>query len=191
MTTNWDKAEALVVCFRNLKGAKSKDLLLTAQALQYLKSLPEFGSNNSVGEAVGVSGEIVRQFIGLLDLPPSILEYLENGDLGLEHGRRLGQLRKARSDVLEQAAEAMTKLKAMEARDLAEYLVRNPEASVQDSLESLEAARQVVHKQFHVGLLFDEETYRLLESHSRTRQMRTTELATTIVSEWLEEHDKQ
>ena len=189
MTTNWDKAEALVVCFRNLKGAKAKDLLLTAQALQYLKALPEFGSNSSVAEAVGVSGEMVRQFIGLLNLPPTILEYLDQGKLGLEHGRRLGQLKKFRNDLLEQAAEAMTELTAMEARDLTEHLIRNPDTSVQESLESLEAAKQIVNKQYHVGLLFDEETYRLLESHSRRRQMRTTELATLIVSKWLKGHD--
>ena len=129
MTQRLDRAEALTICFRNLKGSKVKDLLLTAQALGYLKGLPEFGSNHRVGEAVGVSGEIVRQFIGLLELPAVVRSYIEQGVLGLEQGRRLGQLNKARSDVVEAAAAAMISMTAMEARDLADYLIREPESS--------------------------------------------------------------
>ena len=86
MTQSLDRAEALTICFRNLKGLKVKDLLLTAQALQYLKRQPEFGSNQRVGEAVGVSSEIVRQFIGLLDLPAYVQSYLARGRLGLGAG---------------------------------------------------------------------------------------------------------
>ena len=49
MTLTLDKNEALAVCFRNLKGAKAKDLLLTARALKYLRGLPEFRSNRRLG----------------------------------------------------------------------------------------------------------------------------------------------
>lgn len=189
MTSDWDKAEALVVCFRNLKGPRSKDLLLTARALQYLKNLPEFGSNQSVGDAVGVSGEIVRQFVGLLDLPSCIQDYLSSGALGLEHGRRLGQLSKSRPEILGNAAEAMTKLTAMEARDLCEHLIRNPMSSVDQSLDALAAAKQTVRKEYRISVILDEEPYRLLTSQARERHMRTSELATAMVIEWLERHN--
>ena len=191
MNDNFDKAKALVVCFQNLKGGKSKDLLHTARALRYLKTLPEFGSNQSVGEAVGVSGEIVRQFLGLLDLPPRVQDYLAQGALGLEHGRRLGQLGKSRPEVVEQAATAMTSMTAMEGRDLADYLLRSPTASVEEGVDALEAAKQVVTKEYRISTVLDERRYQLLSSHAHRCQMRITELATAIVTEWLERHDNE
>ena len=191
MSDKLDKGEALIICFQNLKGAKSKDLLNTARALQYLKALPEFGSNQGVGEAVGVSGETVRQFFGLLELPSCVQDYLAKGTLGLEHGRRLGQLGKSRPEAVEQAAAAMTDMTAMEGRDLTEYLLRKPTASVDESIEALKAAKQVVKREFRISTVLDEEQYQLLSSHARRRQVRTPELATAIVTEWLEANDNE
>ena len=47
MNLTSDKNEALAICFRNLKGAKNKDLLLTARALKYLRGLPAFPNKTS------------------------------------------------------------------------------------------------------------------------------------------------
>ena len=113
--------------------------MLTAQALKYLRGLPAFRSNKSLGEKVGVSGEIVRQFIALLDLPSSIQSCLAQGKLGLEQGRRLWQLSQTRPSVVEDTAQAIGSMTAMETRDLVEYLIRTPTASVQDGLEVLAA----------------------------------------------------
>ena len=189
MNQSLDRAEALAICFRNLKGSKSKDLLRTAHALNYLKGLPEFKSHQRVGEAVGVSREIVRQFIGLLDLPPSVQPLLEQGLLGLEQGRRLGQLYQTRPDTVEAVAKAMTSMTAMQSRDLVEYLIREPEASVEDSLAALDAAKQIIKNEYHIDTVLDESAYRLLSAHARSRNVRVTDIASTIVNRWLEEND--
>ena len=183
-----DKSEALAICFRNLKGSKSKDLLQTAHALQYLKELPEFGSNKRVGDSVGVSGEIVRQFVALLDLPSHVQTYFEERTLGLEHGRRLWQLQKTRPSLVDEAAQAMVSMTAMEARDLVEYLVRTPADSVQEGLRALEAAKRQVSHEFHVVAVLDEQAYKSLEARARQQRVSVNELVTTVVSCWLEEH---
>ena len=187
MTMTLDKSEALAICFRNLKGSKTKDLLMTAQALQYLRGLPEFGSNKRVGDGVGVSGEIVRQFIALLDLPSSVQTHFEQRTLGLEHGRRLRQLQRTRPSIVEEVAEAMVSMTAMEARDLVEYLVRTPAASVQDGLRALEAAKPEISHEYHVVAILDEEMFKSLEMCARKQRVRVNELVTTIVNSWLEE----
>ena len=187
LTLDFDKNEALATCFRNLKGSKSKDLLLTAEALRYLKSLPEFRSNKQVGETVGVSGEIVRQFIALLDLPTSVKTYFENRTLGLEHGRRLWQLQQTRPSVVDEVAEAMASMTAMEARDLVEYLIRTPTASVQEGLQALEAAKPETTHEYHVVAILDERAYDSLEARARKQKVRVNELVSTIVNAWLEE----
>ena len=187
MTLTLDKNEALAICFSNLKGSKSKDLLLTARALKYLRVLPEFRSNKCVGDEVGVSGEIVRQFIALLDLPFSVQTYFEQRTLGLEHGRRLWQLQRTRPSIVEEVAQAMVSMTAMEARDLVEYLVRTPSASVQDGLQALEAAKASISHEYHVVAILDEGAYKSLDSCARKQRVRVNELVTTIVNSWLEE----
>ena len=189
MTQQLDKARALAICFSNLKGSKSKDLLLTARALEHLKELPEFGTNQRVGEAVGVSGETVRQFVGLLELPCTVQSYFEQGMLGLEQGRRLLQIERARPEIVEYAARAMVSITAMEARDLAEHLTRNPMSSVEASVEALEAARKIITKEFHIDTVLDEQAYLSLRAQARKRNVQITDLACTIVNEWLEQHD--
>ena len=187
MTLTLDKNEALAVCFRNLKGAKAKDLLLTARALKYLRGLPEFRSNRRLGEEVGVSGEIVRQFIALLDLPPSVQSYLEQGTLGLEQGRRLWQLGRTRPLVVDDAARAVRSMTAMETRDFVEYLVRTPTASVQDGLKALEAAKPNISHEYHIDAILDERAYRSLAAQAREQRVRVNDLVSMIINRWLAE----
>ena len=187
MILTLDKNEALAICFRNLKGAKTKDLLLTARALKYLRGLPEFRTNKRLGEEVGVSGEIVRQFIALLDLPTSVQSYLAQGSLGLEQGRRLWQLNQTRPLVVEDAARAMQAMTAMGTRDLVEYLIRTPTASVQDGLRALEAAKPNVSHEYHIDAILDERMYGLLAAQARERRLRVNDLVSMIVDNWLAE----
>ena len=186
MTLTFDKNEAMAVCFRNLKGSKTKDLLLTARALRFLKESSEFRSNKSVGEAFGVSGEIVRQFLLLLDLPQAVQTLLEQGKLGLEQGRRLWQLSRSRPSIVAEAADVMCSMTAMDTRDLVEYLIRTPAASVQDGVKALDAAKPHISSEYHIDAILDEEAYRLLAAHARKKRVSVNDLVSTIVNSWLE-----
>ena len=185
-----DKNEALAICFRNLKGAKAKELMLTAQALKYLRGLPAFPSNKRLGEKVGVSGEIVRQFIALLDLPSPVQSYLAQGKLGLEQGRRLWQLSQTRPSVVEDTAQAIGSMTAMETRDFVEYLIRTPAASVQEGLKALGDAKPNVSHEYHIDAILDEEAYRSLKAQAQKQRVRVNDLVSTVINRWLaENHD--
>ena len=184
-----DRNTALTICFGNLKGSKSKDLLATAHALKYLKGLPDYGSNQRVAEQVGVSGEIVRQFISLLDLPVSVLEYISEAKLGLEHGRRLWQIYRVRPSIVEDAAEAMVSMTAMEARDFADYLKRNPIASVEDWISTVEAAKPTITTNHLVGAFLSESEFNTLNSMAKEQQIELSQLVTNIILQWIESND--
>ena len=140
-----------------------------------------------MGDSVGVSGEVVRQFVALLNLPSCVQTYFEQRALGLEHGRRLWQLQRTRPSLVEEAAQAMVSMTAMEARDLVEYLVRTPIASVQDGLRALEAAKSEISHEFHVVAVLDERAYKSLEARARKQRVPVNVLVTTVVNCWLEE----
>ena len=191
MTPKFDRHTALAVCFKNLKGSKDKDLLLTAQALNFLKALPAFGSNQRVGEQVGVSGEIVRQFISLLDLPPAVHARIDAKKLGLEHGRRLGELQRVRPSIVEDAAEAMASMTAMAARDLVEYLKRDPSVSVEEALYALEDAKTVITQEHLICALVSENEFDALIAYAQQYSMTVNDLVTTITREWLAGNDDE
>ena len=164
---------------------------MTARALRYLKSLPEFGSNRSVAEQVGVSGEMVRQFISLLDLPPAVHEFMSQRKLGLEHGRRLWELQRSRSSIVEDAAVAMVPLSAMEARDLVEYLKRDPSASVEEALRGLEDAKPQVTQGHLICALANDKEFRSLTDHAQSRGLTVNDLVTEIARQWLARYDDE
>ena len=181
-----DRDEALAICFANLKGPKDKDLLATAEALRYLRGLPEYGSNGEVGKAVGVSREIVREFLTLLEFPRGIRDLFEQGKLKLEHGRRLWQLKRRRPDLVAEMAEAMTHLSAMDARHLVEYILKHPELSVTAARKRVLESKTVTEREFHVIALLPEREYKLLSEQARKRNLATDVLVTSIVERWLQ-----
>lgn len=181
-----DRDEALAICFLNLKGYKDKDLFLTAQALQYLKSLPEYGSNRKVGEAVGVSGEVVREFLTLFKLPQSIQKLFREGQLTrLEQSRRLWQLAKRRPAILEETAKAISDLSAWDSRHLIEHILRNPSLSVSQAKKTMLESKPIKEKEYHVIALLSEEDYKLVAEEARIRNVSVSNLVTTIVQYWL------
>lgn len=181
-----DRDQALAICFANLKGPKKKDLLATAKALQYIKDLPEYGSNGKVGRAVGVSGEIVREFLTLLRLPEPVQRLFDSSQLKLEHGRRLSQLASRRPDLVTEVARAMTGLTAMDSRHLVEYILKHPNLSVSEAKKRLLASKTVTEREFHVIAILTDEQYRGLAQEARKRKVSVDVLVTSIVQSWLE-----
>lgn len=184
-----DKEEALAICFANLKGYKDKDLLSTARALQYLKDLAEYGSNEKVGQAVDVSGETVREFLTLLRLPKAIQSLFEQGQLKrLEQGRRLWQLGRTKPGLLEETAQAISDLTAWDGRHVIEYLLRNPGVSVPEAKRAVIESKTITEKEFHVIALLSEKEYALLAEEAHRRKVAVDVLVTSVVQQWLELH---
>jgi hypothetical protein len=181
-----DKDEALAICFLNLKGYKDKDIFQTAEALRFLKNLPEYGSNEKVGEAVGVTGEVVREFLTLFKLPKQIQNLFKKKKLvHLEQCRRLWQLAKARPDVLEETAEAISDMTAWDSRHTIEHILKNPSLSVSEAKEAVLESRPQKIKEYHVIALLGEDDFELISNEAVKRNKSVSALVTSIVQEWL------
>lgn len=180
-----DRDEALAISFSNLKGSKKKNLLQTAKALQLLRSLPDYRSNADVGSAVGVSAEIVREFLLLLKFPDDIQALFADGRLKLEHGRRLAQLSRQRPELLGDAADAMSGMTAMDARHLTDYLLHYPEVPVEIAKQVILDSKTKTEREYHVVAILSEEDYKKLSASARARKTSLDRLVTSIVKEWL------
>ena len=178
--------EALAIGFANLKGTRTKDLLVTAEALKTLKGLPRYGSNAKVGQALGVSGEIVREFLTLLDLPVQVQQMFQDRRLSLEQGRRLWQLQRTRPDLVPQVADAMTGISVKDGRNLVDYILRHPELSVKEATRRVLDSKTVIEPEYHVIAILSEVQYRRLATAARRQKIAVDGLVTSIVEQWLD-----
>lgn len=180
-----DKEEAFAICFTNLKGSKDKDLLRTAQALQFLRNLPEYSSNSEVGAAVGVTGEIVREFLTLLKLPKYVQALFEERKLTkLEQARSLWQLARTRPDLLEETVEAITGMLSWDTRHLVNYILKNPDSTVNEAKEKVLSAKTQVQREYHVIAILSEDEYKKLSVQASRRKIPIDVLVTNIVKDW-------
>jgi len=179
-----NKDEALAICLSYLNGPRDKDLLTTARALHYLRSLPEYSSNIRVGAAVGVSGETVREFLTILRLPEAVQVSVRS----LEHGRRLWQLGRKRPDILPEAADILAPLLAHDARHVVDYLLRNAGSTVAEAKDAVLSAKTVVERVFHIVAELGEDDYRALRHAAGQAELNVNALVTTITVEWLKQH---
>jgi len=182
-----DEDEALAICFANLKGHKDKNLIDTAKALQYLKGLPQYGSNQKVGEAVGVSAEVVREFLTLLSLPKTIQSLFEQRQLKrLEQSRRLWQLARHRPGLLEETAITISDLSAWDGRHVIDYIIRNPGASPSEARKKVIESKTIKEREYHVIAILSEEEYRKLAGQAHRQKVSVDVLVSSIVHNWLE-----
>lgn len=184
-----DEIEALAICFQNLKGSKQKDLLKTARALEFLKSLPKYSSNKKAGRAVGVSGEIVREFLVLLKLPSEIYPMFEQNKLGLEQGRKLWQLTNKRPEIVAEAAKSLIGLTTTDTRDLIEYLLYHADATVEEAKLTIVRSHTLIEREFHVVAILSEENYRQLETIAHKQSTAVDEIVTSVINHWLQSED--
>lgn len=179
------RTEDLAICFANLKGSKDKDLLATAEALRRLKREPEFSSNAKLGRAVGVSGEIVREFLSLLTLPVEIQKLLHDRVLGLEHGRRLAQIGRRRPELLQQVTEAMMGMNAIDSRDFVTYLLKHDDLSVDAAKAAILAEKPRKLREFHVLAELSEDDYVKLSRVAQSHGVSVNHLVTRTIRDWL------
>ena len=177
---------ALAIALRNLNGPRDKDLLGTAEALNALRHDPSFRTADALAREVGVSREIVREFLALLKLPPAVQELFRSGDLRtLEQGRRLYQLQLHRPRLVQAAAQAMIGMSAHQSRGLVDYLLRHPDVDIGSAVEVLDQSATRMRKEFHIIAELDEDAYRLLSRRAKRERLSPVDLVTKIVKEWL------
>ena len=181
-----DELEADVICFANLKGSKDKELLRTAEALRYKKSLPGFGSNAKVGKYYGVSGEIVREFLALIELPKQIQALIDDGAIGLDVGARLAKAKKIYPRGLNELSKAVTGMTAMDARDVIEHVLKNPNLSIRESKRRILDAKTVVEHEYHVMVVLPEQQFTIIEKEARQRQLSVSAFISSVLGEWLQ-----
>ena len=181
-----DEATALSMLFGNTRKKKRNvDLLTIAKSCEYLVGL--YGSQRAVADKIGISAEMIREFLTTLKLSAPVQELVSSRRIdSVDIVRELSALSDSSKQLA--AAETFVNTSSKDVRDI-KRLVGETKVSIEDAIKVVSVAKP---KGLHIFLVdFDDETYKAIMKQSTLANIKPAELLRSIVTDWLERVPKE
>lgn len=178
---NLDEETALSILFANTKRKKrGTDLITIAKACEHLAKL--YGSQKIVAEKVGLSTEMIREFLTALKLPQEVQELISDRRIdSIDVVREISVLKEPAKQIA--AAKVFANSLSKDVRDI-KRLVKDTDLSIGEAKEVVLESKP---KGLHIFMMdFDDETYQALIGHAKAAKLKPAELVREIVTDWLE-----
>jgi len=176
----WDENSALAILFANIRRKKrNTDLVTIAEACKYLSEL--YGSQQAVAHKVGLSTEMIREFLTTLKLPVQVRRLISKRKIdGIDVVREISAIRTPAKQIA--AAHKLANELSKDVRDI-KSLIKKANLSVEDAKKKVSKAKP---EGLHVFIIdFNEEMYRAITEHARSMKRKPAELVRKIVADWL------
>jgi transcriptional regulator with XRE-family HTH domain len=177
----WSEARALAIGFANTRCKKRpNDLVTVASAFRYLVNL--YTSQKALADKLGVSVEMIRQFLTVLKFPENVQELFEIRQIdSVDIAKELASLGDSGQQRI--AAEAIVNLASKDVRDI-KRLVRSGGFAVEKAKKAVLRAKPEGLNIFVLD--FDDDTLGNLLREAKGRKKKPADLVREIVSQWLE-----
>lgn len=185
-----DRDQALAIALTWLQGPRGKPYITVAQALARLRQEPDMDTIQKLASNLPVSVQIVREFLSLLTLPDHVQQLLESQQLNLDKGKNLARLNKARPDLTIEVANQLVPIPFQRARDIVDYLLRNPEASVEIAIHRVAEDVQRIVDEFNIVAVLDSEQFSVLDAEAKRQGINPNQLVSQIVADWISDHSR-
>lgn len=181
-----DEITALAIVFGNIRRKKRREnLVRVARAFDFLVKL--HGSQRAVSEKVGLSSEMIRQFLTVLELCPKVQQmFLKREIDSVDVAKELFVLK----DVGKQldAARAIAGMSSKEARDT-RRLSRENQTPIEKAKQTVLQAKG---KNVHIFMVdFDRDTHEKILRVAQLSKKAPAELIRKIVIDWLIKKEKK
>lgn len=185
--------QKLASLFLNLKGSKKKrdDWIKIAKICRDV--LGKSKNRKEAASKLGVSPELVRSIISLLDLPSEIQKMIKNGDILFDAAQRINTIknddqnkeRKRRIEV----AKAISGLTSHNQREIIHYAKKFPNSSLKNYKKRVASTQEI--KEIHVAVIaLEKEQHTKLEKITKKKKISLEELVLEIIDQWLKENEK-
>ena len=94
--------------------------------------------DEAVGKTVGLTARTVRRYLGLLDLPEEVQEFLRRGELNVTQAQHLRRIPSRRTQIELARAAVDEGMSAAELSRLSSFFAANPGLSLDDALHALQ-----------------------------------------------------
>lgn len=174
---------ALAIVFANTKRKKrTEDIVTIAKAIEHLVRM--YGSREEAAKIVGLSTEMLRQFLTVLKLSPEVQHMIAERKIDkVEIVRKLATIKDPAKQI--EAAKAFVDFTSEDVRDIRRL-------SKITGIPLKEAERLILEskpKGFHIFMIdFDQEVYTAINDAAKKKGMRSPELVREIVVGWLKKN---
>jgi len=175
-----DEETALAVLFSNTKRKKrTVDLLTLAKACEFL--VEKYRSRKEVASKLGLSTEMIREFLLPLKLPNKIQNLISERKIdSLDVIKEISSLKGSSQQI--EAAVALTRVPSKDVRDIVR-LVREGNVPVS---EAKDVVFELKSKGLHIFLIdFDSQTYKAVQDLSNRFGLSPALLVKGVVQSWL------
>jgi ParB family chromosome partitioning protein len=94
--------------------------------------------DEAVGKTVGLTARTVRRYLGLLDLPDEVQEFIRRGELNVTQAQHLRRIANRRTQIELAKAAVDEGMSAAELSRLSSFFAANPNLSLDDALAALQ-----------------------------------------------------
>lgn len=181
---NLDENTALAIIFANTKRKKrNTDLLTIAKSFEYLVKL--YGLQKIVADKVGLSTEMIREFLTVLKLPKEIQILVSDRKIdSIDIIREISVIEKSKQIT---AAYLFVNSLSKDVRDI-KRLVKNTNISIEDAKNKILDAKP---KGLHFFIMdFNDKIYNLLKKEAKNLKIKPADLVREIVTDWLNQKGK-
>jgi len=186
MMNNLNENTALAIIFANTKRKnRNLNLLTIAKCFEYLVKL--YGSQKAVANKVGLSTEMVREFLIILKLPIKIQKIVSERKIdSIDVVREISIIKYPSKQIA--AAHAFINSLSKDIRDF-KRLIKNAELPIEDAMKTVLDTKP---KGLHIFIMdFDDETYKTIIREAKTLKIKPAELIKGIVTNWLKQKTKK
>lgn len=176
--------DALAIIYANTKRKKRKDNLISvAKAFEFLVKL--YGSKEIVARKVGLSSEMVREFLLILKLPLEVQKMVY--DRKIDSLDILREISAIRDPALQrEASYKFLNTPSKDVRDI-KRLVKQARLTLDKAKKTIIDARPKGLNIFIIDL--DDETYSRLIKKAKVKKLKPADLVKNIISDWLKKHE--
>lgn len=177
----YDKEELakLLLSIGTRKRWRASDPITTARKLEALLKVT---TQKEIAKKLGVSQEMIREFLRLLTLSSNVQELVRARKISIDEGYRLSLIEnKNFQEALANSIVAHT-LKAKEVRGIVQSLMkRNPDMSVSEGVELVMKYRPIIDTEDLVVTSLDRVTFERLKAEAEKKTMSVNALLEEIV----------
>lgn len=180
-----DEQTALALLFGNTKRKRrTKDLISIAEACKYLVGV--YGSQRILGEKVGLSSEMVREFLKILTLPQEVQEMIRCRKIdSIDVAYQISMLDTSKKQV--EAAKQVADLQTNDVRDI-RRLITSAGLSANESKKKILESKL---RRFHLFIVdLDDTQYSAIVEQAKKRKANPSDLIKIVVLDWLERTKK-
>ena len=175
-----EETTALAIVFGNTRRKKRKENLVSiAKAFEYLVKL--HGSQRAAAEKVGLSAEMIRQFLTVLKLPDEVQQLFAKRQLdSVDVAKDLVALKDKSRQIA--VAKKITGLLSTDARDI-QRIVKGGQVPAKEARKLILQAKK---EGLHIFMVdFDDETSRKVVREAKRLKKGPAELLREVILEWL------